>query len=382
MKIAYFDCIGGASGDMILGALVDSGVPLSFLKDKFRKLHISGWDVKAKKVIKNDIAATSIDVAIKKQVTLRNLAIIKSLIKESSLLKDEIEDSINIFYRLGEAEAKVHGTTVENVHFHEIGAIDTIIDVVGAVCGLRLLGIERVMVSPFPIGKTGPATLELLKEFPVFGIEEQQETVTPTGAAILSTFARQARNSLEMTTKISPCTIASIGYGAGKSDFKTRPNVLRVVIGETSDSGVNSETLVLLETNIDDVNPQIYDYVMERLFKEGALDVWLTPIQMKKNRPAVTLSILCNIVDEKKLSGIVFEEGLTLGIRRQLIGRMSLPREIKTIKTKFGNIRVKKAKFEGKTVREIPEYEDCKKAAKKQSIPLQQVIREIKFILE
>lgn len=377
MKIAYFDCIGGASGDMILGALIDSGVPLSFLEEKFHKLPIYGWDIKVKKVVKGGIAATSVGVVIKKQTKLHNLKIIESVLKKSSLSKEEIEDSIKIFRRLGAAEAKVHGTSLYKVHFHEIGAIDTIIDIVGAICGLKYLGIKKVFASSFPVSKAGPATLELLKTYSVFGIEEQKETVTPTGAAILTSLLKA---SSFRAGALPPCMITSIGYGAGKLDFKTRPNILRLVLGEVSDTGIDTEQLVLIETNIDDVNPQIYDYVSERLFKNGALDVWLTPIQMKKNRPAVTLSILCNIVDEKKLSGIVFEEGLTLGIRRQLIDRVSLPREIKTVKTKYGNIRVKIAKFNGIIVRAMPEYEDCKIVAMEKMISLQRIMEEVKKI--
>ncbi len=377
MKIAYFDCIGGASGDMILGALVDVGLPLDALRQKFRNLPISGWKLTAEKVIKNNISATSVEVEVKKQIELRNLQVIESLLKKSTLSKIEIEDSIKIFHRLAEAEAKVHGTTIENVHFHEIGAVDTIIDVVGAVCGLRLLGIDRAVTSPFPFGKVGPATLELIKDIPVYGVEEMKETVTPTGAAILSTLAQQFG-------VLPQCEIKTVGYGAGKSDFKTRPNVLRLIIGTTlevyetsSGTGINTETLVLLETNIDDANPQIYDYASDRLFQEGALDVWLTPIQMKKNRPAVALSILCDLSSEKKLAGIVFEEGLTLGIRRQLIDRFSLPREIRTVKTKFGKIRVKVARYEGKIVRKVPEYEDCKNIAAQQKISIRVVMEEM-----
>jgi uncharacterized protein (TIGR00299 family) protein len=379
MKIAYFDCIGGASGDMILGSLVDAGISVDFLREKFAKLHISGWSLEKKKVVKHGIAAMSIEVAAKEQIALRTMATIKSALKKSSLSKLEIEESIGIFKRLGEAEAKVHGTTLENVHFHEVGAIDTIIDIVGAVCGLRFLGIDRVIVSPFPIGKAGPAAFELFKNFPVYGIEEQKETVTPTGAAILTTLAGGVGRGAERLTFLPPCVIESVGYGAGKFAFQSRPNVLRLVIGESYglyenlQTGMRTEVLALLEANIDDANPQVYDYVSERLFKNGALDVWLTPIHMKKNRPAVTLSVLCKVADEQKLSGIVFEEGLTLGIRRQRIDRMSLPRERKTIKTKFGNVRVKMAQYKGKIVRAMPEYEDCKKIAKKQGVSLRAV---------
>ena len=351
---------------MILGAFIDAGLSLSALNGKFRKLPISGWALKAKKVTKNGISATSVDIQIKKQVKLRNLRVIESLLNKSELPKSEINQSIAIFRHLAEAEAKVHGTTIDTVHFHEIGAVDTIIDVVGAVCGLRLLNIEHVIVSPFPIGKVGPAAIELLKDFPVFGIEEQRETVTPTGAAILSVLA-------EGTGVLPLCSVKTVGYGAGKADFQTRPNVLRFMIGELNRE-LNNELLVLLETNIDDVNPQIYDYVSDRLFEQDALDVWLTPIQMKKNRPAITLSILCNLVDEKKLTGIVFEEGLTLGIRRQLVDRVSLSREIRTVKTKFGDIRVKAARYEGKIVRVVPEYDDCKKTAREKKVSIQTVM--------
>lgn len=372
MKIGYFDCIGGASGDMILGSLIDVGLPIAVLKKELEKLPIQGWTLNVKKIVKKDISATSIEVHIKKQTELRNLQIIEPLIKKSSLPKIDIDLSIEIFRRLAEAEARVHGTTIESVHFHEIGAVDTIIDVVGAVCGLRLLGIERVIVSPFPIGKIGPAALELLKDFPIFGIEEQRETVTPTGAVILSTVAKEFG--------VLPfCTIKKIGYGAGKSDFQTSPNVLRFMIGE-SNGETNNELLVLLETNIDDMNPQIYDYVSDRLFEQDALDVWLIPIQMKKNRPAITLSILCRLAHEKKLAGILFEEGLTLGIRRQLVNRLSLLREIKIVKTKFGHIRVKVASYNGKIVRAVPEYDDCKKTAAEKKVSIQTVMDSVRDI--
>lgn len=375
MTIAYIDLIGGASGDMLLGALLDAGLPLEALRQKFRKLPVTGWTLKVNKVTKQGIAATSVDVLIKKQMTLRNLQTIESLLKKSSLSKEEVAESIRIFRRLATAEANVHGTTVDHVHFHEIGAVDTIFDVVGAVCGLRLLAIDRVVVSPFPIGNVAPATLELLKNIPVCGIEEKEETVTPTGAAILSTVAKEFG-------AFPSCTIKSVGYGAGKSDLQRRPNVLRLVIGESlevyetsSGTGMSTETLAILETNIDDVNPQIYDYVSERLFEEGALDVWLTPIQMKKNRPAILLSILCQLAHEKKLADIVFEEGLTLGIRRQLVDRFSLPREMKIVKTRFGDIRVKVATYEGKVFRAFPEYNNCKKIAESKKIPIQTIMR-------
>lgn len=351
---------------MILGSMVDVGLPVAVLKKELEKLPILGWRLNTKKVVKKDISSTSVEIHIEKQLELRNLQTIEPLIKKSSLSKADIDLSIKIFRRLAKAEAKVHGTTIDKVHFHEIGAVDTIIDVVGAVCGLRLLEIDRVVVSRFPIGKVGPATLELLKSFPVFGIEELKETVTPTGAAILSTVANEFG-------ALPSSVVKEIGYGAGKLDFQTRPNVLRLMLVELNEE-LNGELLVLLETNIDDANPQIYDYVVERLFKNGALDVWLTPIQMKKNRPAVTLSVLCNLADERKLMGIVFEEGLTLGIRRQMIDRVSLPREIKIVKTKFGNIRVKVASYNGKIVRAAPEYDDCKKIATEKKISIQTVI--------
>ena len=355
---------------MILGALVDAGLSLSSLQKELKNLPIAGWKLQTAIVIKNGIAATSVKVHIEKQTQLRTLSVIEPLLRKSGLPTSDIKKSLEIFHHLAEAEAKVHGTTIENVHFHEVGAIDTIIDVVGAVCGLRLLGIEKIVVSSFPVGKVGPATLELLKDIPVYGIDEPAETVTPTGAAILSTLADQFE-------PLPLLQIKKTGYGAGKSDFKTRPNVLRLIIGE-SDRGMQAETLVLLETNIDDVNPQVYDYVMERLFNAGALDVWLTPIQMKKNRPAVTLSILCQIDKEKEMAGIVFEEGLTLGIRRQLVDRWSLPREIKIVKTKYGPIRVKIARYNEKIVRAAPEYDDCKKIAKEKDISLQRIFDETK----
>lgn len=368
MKIAYVDLIGGASGDMLLGALLDAGLPLEALRQKFRKLPVSGWTLDVKKITKQGIAATSVDVLIKKQVTLRNLQIIESLLKKSTLPKVEIEESIRIFRRLAKAEAKVHGTTIDTIHFHEIGAVDTMIDVVGAICGFRLLDVDRIGVSPFPIAHAGPATMELMKDYPSFGVNETHETVTPTGAAILTTMATSF-------APYPPMTVKRIGYGAGAHELN-HPNVLRLVIGESNNANADTstESLVLLETNIDDLNPQIYDYVSRRLFDAGALDVWITPVQMKKQRPGVLFSILCEIQKSEDLTSILFEEGVTLGVRRSTIERMSLPREIVTVRTRYGKVRVKIARFRGRIVRVSPEYDDCSNIAEIKKIPIQRVI--------
>lgn len=379
MKIGYFDCIGGASGDMILGSLIDAGLSKTALKKELAALPLIDWQLATSNVKKGQIIATQAVVKSRHHGRLRKLKDIHRLLDASSLPPTDIRTIKKIFRRLARAEARIHAKKIHDIQFHEVGAVDSIIDVVGTICGLRLMDISQVIVSSFPLGRglihtshgslplPAPATVELLKNFSVYGIEEVGETVTPTAAAILST--------LVSSPKLIPAgKIESVGYGAGTANFKSRPNLLRLIVFEEEKTGDNMELLTLLETNIDDVNPQVYDFVAERLFNAGALDVWLTPIQMKKNRPAVTLSILCQISAENKIMAILFQEGLTLGIRRRPVERISLTRQVKTVNTKFGKIRVKIAGYNQKIVRVTPEYDDCKKIAQKTGIPIGEVI--------
>ncbi|MFZ3091885.1 MAG: nickel pincer cofactor biosynthesis protein LarC [Nitrospirota bacterium] len=382
MRTAYFDCFSGISGDMTLGALIDAGLSIKELKSHLSKLPIDNYDITAKKVKKNGIAATKVDVIVKVRQKERRLSDIKKIISNSRLDKTIKAKAISVFERLAKAEAKVHKISLNNVHFHEVGAIDAIVDIVGAVIGLHLLGIENICASPINIGSgyiksahgilpvPGPATAELLKGMPVYSTDTKMELTTPTGAAIISTLSKDFGPMPKMDIK-------AIGYGAGTFSSPDMPNLLRIFIGEMKNPA-KEENTILLETNIDDMNPQIYEYVMERLFVSGALDVYLTPIIMKKGRPAAMLSVLSKRDDAKKLSDIIFRETTSIGLRVQEIGRIKAEREIKEIKTKYGNVRVKIA-FDDKEMLGInPEYEDCKRIAVKKGIPLKKVIEEIK----
>lgn len=371
MKIGYFDLLGGAAGDMILGSLIDAGLAVDSLKKELSALPFTGWRIDISKVKRGGITATHVTVKTRDQSPPRTLKDITKILNAGRLPKPDIEAAARIFRRLAKIEAKIHGSKINKVHFHEVGGIDAIIDIVGAVCGLRLMNIEKIIVSPFPIGlQPAPATAELLKDFLVYGISENKETVTPTAAAILTTLASSEK-------LIPAAKIVSVGYGAGTEEFKTRPNLLRLMVCKHEENSNKTELLTLLETNIDDANPQVYDFVSQRLFNGGALDVWLTPILMKKNRPAVTLSILCQLSQEHAMMEILFQEGLTLGIRRRLTDRISLPRRIITVNTKFGKVRIKIGLYKRRIVRTAPEYEDCKKIAREKGIPFGRVITEI-----
>lgn len=382
MRTAYFDCFSGISGDMTLGALIDAGLSIKELKSHLSKLPIDNYNITAKKVKKNGIAATKVDVIVKVRQKERRLSDIKKIINNSKLDKSIKNNSNSIFERLARAEAKVHKTSVSNIHFHEVGAIDAIVDIVGAVIGLHLLGIENICASSINTGTgfiksahgilpvPGPATAELLKGLPVYSTDTKMELTTPTGAAIISTLSKDFGLMPKMDIK-------SIGYGAGTFNSPDMPNLLRIFIGEMKNPA-KEENTILLETNIDDMNPQIYEYVMDKLFALGALDVYLTPIIMKKGRPATMLSVLAKKDDAKKLSDIIFRETTSIGLRVQEIGRSKAEREIKEIKTKYGKVRVKIA-FDGKEILGInPEYEDCKRIAVKKGMPLKKVMEEIK----
>ena len=385
MKVAYFDCFAGASGDMILGALMDAGLSPDDLCERLSALRLPGWRLDVRRVVKGSVAATAIEIETEVEPMQRTLGDIEALIANSALPEHDRTLALRIFRRLAEAEAQVHGVSPEEVHFHEVGAVDAMVDIVGAVSGLSLLGVERVHVSPLPLGRgfvhaahsllplPGPAVVELLRGVPVVGRETEGETVTPTGAAILTTLAASYG-------ALPPFTIRHVGYGAGRREADY-PNVLRVLIGET-EIEATLEWLVLLETNIDDLNPQVYGHVMNRLFGAGALDVWLTPVQMKKSRPGVLVSILCQPVDEAALVEILFRETTSLGLRRQMTERRRLPREIREVQTRFGSARVKVAFADGRMLRAVPEYEDCRRLAEANAVPLREVLAEVERIAQ
>jgi len=385
--IAYFNCFSGISGDMILGALVDAGVSLKELKRRLSCLPVRGYELKALKVQRAGVRATKIDVILKRsavsgQPSAKKWKDIEKIIITSTLPKEIKQKGLFIFKRLFEAEAKVHGEKIQDIHLHELGAVDCIVDIFGALIGLDILGIETVYSSPLNLGggmiKTehgilpvpAPATAELLKDIPVCSTDILFELTTPTGAVLVSSLAKGFRGIPEMK-------ILKTGTGAGNKDFKGQPNVLTMIIGERSAvSGQRSaERVTVIETNIDDMNPQVYEYVMEKLFKAGALDVFLTQVIMKKGRPGIKLSVLCGEDRMESLIDIIISETTSIGVRFYRVERKILRREIKSVKTKYGRVDIKISHFGDKRQKKSVEYEDCKRIAKKYNLPLLEVMK-------
>jgi uncharacterized protein (TIGR00299 family) protein len=381
MKIAYFDCIAGASGDMILGAMVDAGLPLETLRQKLATLNlVNEFELISQKVTKNGFGATKVDVVVREQRHERHLAEIENIIIKSSLPEGIKDRAIAMFRQLAEVEAGIHGKPVAGVHLHEVGGIDTIVDVVGTLLGLEVMGVERVYASPIPLGRgfvqgahgkiplPAPATVALLKGIPVQGSDIEMELVTPTGALLLSSLC-------STFGPIPAIALISLGYGAGARELPI-PNLMRILVGdllEADNPGMQAETLVILETNVDDNSPEINGYVLERLFADGALDAFFTPIHMKKNRPATLVSVLCHPADVERLEAILFRETSTLGIRRHFVERRCLQRTIEMVNTRFGQIHMKIAHLPDGTIKCAPEYEDCKRAAQAHGVPLRTV---------
>ena len=374
MRIAYGDLIGGVSGDMFVGALLDLGLPFDRLKVELKKVPTLQFDIRSRKKTIQSLRASQFQVTCPKHEAPRSWKQIRDLIKRSKLDARIKSISSEIFAALAAAEAKIHGVPIDEVHFHEVGATDSIVDIVAAVLGVRELGIESFYFSVIPLGRglvssmhgalpaPGPATLELLRGLPVVGIDIDTETVTPTGAAIVRTLGKQFAHQPAMT-------IEKIGYGAGKKEFGERPNLFRIILGRV-DSSAALEEMLVIETNIDDMNPQLFDHVMDRLFAAGARDVFLAPIQMKKNRPATLLSVIAEPRDRQKLSEIIFKETSTLGLRYYPVSRMILKRETKKVTTRFGEITVKIIEQLDGTRRAAPEYDDLKRIARANNIPL------------
>ncbi len=381
MRAVYFDCSSGISGDMVLAALLDLGWPVKELKGELNKLNLSNYHIEAEKVAKQGIAATQIKIRIKEEKEERTLKDILSILDKSKLKEEIKERSRAIFVRLASVEAKIHTKSVQEVHFHELGGLDTIIDVVGVVSGMKCLGIDKVYSSPLPLGKgflkcshgtlpvPAPATLELLKGIPVYGSNIEAELITPTGAVIISTLA-------ENFGQMPPMKIDNIGYGAGQRDLPI-PNLLRVSVGVLRN--VYEEDVVsLIETNIDDMNPEFYDYITDRLFHQGALDVFLTPIQMKRTRPATMLSVITNEEKTERMLEVIFDETTSLGVRISKVKRRKLNRESRNVLTKYGKVEVKIGKLDGIVKNVSPGYEECRKIATHLNIPLKEVYQEAK----
>lgn len=380
MKIAYGELIGGISGDMFVAALLDLGLSLSKVRSDLRKIPTLKFELKTSKKLVHSIRATKFDVICGKHEPSRSWKQIRELIQRSKLDREIKETGVDIFFRLAQAEAKIHGVPIDRVHFHEVGATDSIVDIMAATIGIRELGIGALHFSRIPLGRgiarsahgplpiPGPATLELLKGLPVFGVDLEGETVTPTGAAIVCALGQSFGDQPAMK-------ITKIGYGGGQKEFAYRPNLFRLVLGEVS--AALKEEMLLLETNIDDMNPQLYDYVMERLFSAGARDVFFTPIQMKKNRPATLLSVIAKPQDREKLAKIIFQETSTIGIRSHPVQRMILPRASKKVKTRFGEVTVKVVEQPDGRKRTTPEYDELKRIATVKKLPLKLIYDEV-----
>jgi pyridinium-3,5-bisthiocarboxylic acid mononucleotide nickel chelatase len=383
MKILYFDCFSGISGDMILGALFDAGLSIDAFLNELKKLPLKGYEIKISKTTKNSISGTAFRLTIDNDSGHRHLKEILDIVEKSDLNLKIKDKAKIIFMKLAEVESRIHKTPIEEVHFHELGGIDTIIDIVGALIGLDLLGVENIISSPIPLGKglintehgllpiPAPATIELLKNVPVYSNNIEGELVTPTGAVLISSLS-------DNFSDIPKIKISSIGYGAGKIDLPI-PNLLRVYIGEQI-INTTCENNLLIEANIDDMNPQIYEYVVDKLFQNGALDVFLTPIIMKKGRPGIIISIIASQFKEKELINILFKETTTIGYRKYYVEKTFLNREISELETKWGKVRVKVIKQDS-ILKYSPEYEDCKKIAIENKLPLKDVIESILMII-
>jgi len=383
MKLAYFDCFSGISGDMTLGALVDAGCSADLLRGELKSLQVPGWTLSTEKVWKNGMAATRVRVQTEDHQKHRSLTMILEILQNSQLAPPVRERASRIFQKLGEAEAYVHDAPLEKVHFHEVGAVDAIVDIVGSCIGFHALGIERFVCSPLNVGGgtakmahgvlpvPAPATARLLQGAPTFSNGVQHELVTPTGAAIVATLC-------DSFGPQPPMTVSAIGYGAGTTNLEGQPNVVRIMIGESADkkSSANDEEISIIEANLDDMNPQIYGYVLEKTLTAGALDVYTTALQMKKNRPGTLLTILCRPEDTEALMSLLFAETTTFGIRTHRAQRRALPREWVNVSTTYGSVRIKLSRSNGQVLHVTPEYDDCRKLAVENQVPLQQVISE------
>jgi uncharacterized protein (TIGR00299 family) protein len=380
MKTLYFDCFAGASGDMILGALIGVGVDPRLLLEQLSLLDVPGYEVSFETVDRSGISATRALVRAEEGQAHRHLSHILKIIGDSRLADTVKERAVAVFTRLAEAEARVHNVAVERIHFHEVGALDAIVDVVGACIGFELLNVERFVCSELHVGSgmvemahgrfpiPPPAVAELLRDAPVYASDIKGELVTPTGAAIISTVCAEFGPLPKMR-------IERTGYGAGGREYENFPNVLRLIVGESTAEASSDERLVIIETNIDDMSPQVYGHVMEEALRRGALDCYLTPVQMKKNRPGTLLSVLCRPADRDRLCQFLLAETTTLGVRFYEVTRRALERETVKVETEFGEINVKVARLGGAVIKGMPEYEECRAAAERACVPLLEVER-------
>jgi len=386
MKLCYFDCFSGISGDMVLGALVDAGAELPRIETELRRLPLTGWTITAEKVKRGPLGATKVNVAVTESHHHRGLHDILKLIDGAGLPPGAAARAREVFQCLGEAEARVHGIPVEKVHFHEVGAVDAIVDIVGACIGFELLNIEQFACSALNVGGgrvetehgvlpvPAPATADMLRQAPTYSTGIERELVTPTGAAMVAALATQFGPQPRMT-------VERIGYGAGSADLSEQPNVLRIFLGESTEARAVAEepTVAVLEANLDDMSPLVGGYFMEQALGAGALDVFFTPVQMKKNRPGLVLTVICPPDRADAISHLIFEQTTTIGLRQYEARRRVLEREFVTVETPHGPVRMKLAKLNGRLLNAAPEYDDCQRLAREKQVPLKQVLADAQF---
>jgi uncharacterized protein (TIGR00299 family) protein len=386
--LAYFDCFSGISGDMTLGALIDLGVPVSWLRESIAALPLSGFEITVTDVEYNGIYAKRVEVDAQGHHHYRRFADIRALIAASPLPEPVKATAQSIFRKLAEAEAGVHRCSPEEVHFHEVGAVDAIVDIVGTALCLSRLGVTEIAAAPVPNGRgfadcrhgrlpvPAPATVAILKGVPTYGTQVEYELTTPTGAAIVSTVAKSFG-------PMPPMTMAGVGYGAGRRNLEPGPNLLRVILGEGSagKSGTKNEfkqdQIVVAESSIDNMNPEIFGFLMDRLFAEGALDVAWIPIQMKKNRPGTMVQVLCPRERLSAIAGCILSETTSLGVRYHEAGRYLVERDFLTFESSFGSIPVKRIHYPQGEVRLVPEYDVCRRIALEKAIPLRTVYDDV-----
>ncbi len=385
MKQAYLDCSSGMSGDMFLAALLDAGLAPERLFTELKKIPLGFYEFKRTRAVRGGLVGTLVDIRVPGQQPERHLGDIERVLQESTLAETVKNQALKIFGRLAEVEGKLHNRAPSEVHFHEVGAVDAILDIVGACAGLALLEISELICSPLNVGGgrvetehgmlpvPAPACAELLKEIPIYSSGIEGELVTPTGAAIVATLARSFG-------PMPPIKVERIGYGAGAKDFPKHPNVARLFVGQSIEpvraeaGAAGDEVVSVIEANLDDMSPQLYGYLVEQALAAGALDVTCSSIQMKKNRPGLEVSILCKPELSEALTQLLFEQTTTIGLRIYEARRKVLERELVSVETAYGTVRIKVAKRHGKVVNIAPEYEDCQRLATEKSAPLKQVI--------
>jgi hypothetical protein len=380
MKLAYIDPFCGASGDMILGALIDAGAPIGEIHNQLAKLHLGKFQIKTRRTQRGGLTALKLDVATQIDRTgRRDLASILKMIKASRLPSAVIERSAAVFRNLAKAESAAHGREADSVHFHEIGDLDSIVDIVGTCIALEILGVERLFAGEIPVGcgevrcshgilpVPAPATSFILRGWKVKDFNIDAELTTPTGAALITTLCRFAGEMPSMQ-------LESVGVGAGERAMQERPNILRVFVGESVPKAREDEEVWVVETNIDDMSPQLYQNISEKLFRSGALDVFFTPVQMKKQRPGILISVIVPARQLAAIEKVLFTESTTFGLRKYRTLRTVLAREMRQVKTPFGKVRVKIGRLRGEIITASPEYSDCARLARKAKVALKIVL--------